>query len=214
MNRLIPITVVVLALGAACARGEDGASPAADATPALEVTGAQIDAALITAADLPAGAWKKEPDPVPSTVQVGGKVGPANVKGAEEEAIVAFRKEGGSAYVTTSIYLVDSAEVAQQVLLAHHQAESQSTWTQERRDGGGARFKRVGPVKGMPALGDETYSSRLAVTVIDPSKKETERKIHYVAFRVNRLLAFVITQDTDSIPVAKRQHDKVAKLAA
>jgi hypothetical protein len=212
VRRLITVTVLALTLGAGCGRGDEPATPAADSTPALDVTADQIEAALISGTDLGAGKWSKENDPVPSTVQVGGKVGPANVKGAEEEAIAAFRKEGGSAYVTTSIYLVDSPEVAQAVMVAHHQAESEQTWTQERKDGGGAGFKRAGPVKGLPALGDETYSARLGVTVRDADGSETERKIHYIVFRTNRLLTFVITQDTDSVPIARRQEAKVARL--
>ena len=212
MKRFITLTLLVLA-SAACGRGDEP-RPAADPTPGLEVSAEQVEAALITGTDLGPGKWAKETNPAPSTVQIGGKVGPANVKDAEEEAIVAFRKQDGSAYVTNSIYLVDSAEVAEAVILAHHQAESEETWTQERKDGGGARFKRAGPVKGLPALGDETYSARLGVTVIDADGDEVERKIHYVVFRNNRLLTFVITQDTDSVPVARRQEEKVARLTA
>ncbi len=154
--------------------------------------------------------WTQETNPVPSTVQIGGRVGPANVKDAEAEGISAFKKP--PAYITSNVFLLESTELAQGVLLAHNQAEDEETWVQERKDGGGARFKRVGDVEDLPDLGEESYSARLSVTVTDAKGDETKRKIQYVVFRVNRLVAFVIAQDANVGKLAARQEKKVVSL--
>jgi hypothetical protein len=97
------LAILLLVLVAACSRGDD--DPQATATP-LSTIAFESDAAeqsVLRIADL-GDDWEREAEAAPSTIQIGGKVGPANVKGADDELTVAFKQKDDSGYVTNSVY--------------------------------------------------------------------------------------------------------------
>jgi hypothetical protein len=213
MKRLAVLTFL-LTLLAACSGGGEPTSTA-EPSARVEVLPGSVARSVLLRDDVADG-WTAEENASPSTIQVGGKVGPANVKDAEQEATTAFRQNGGSGYVTNSIFLVESADVARAVIAAHRQATVES-WTQERKDGGGAAFRRTGEVSGLPALGDEMFSASINTTIRTGGQgegPEVKRKIQYVVYRLDRLLAFVISQDTGVNTYARRQEKKVARLVS
>lgn len=207
MKRLV-VFVVLLVSAAACNQTEE--PPPTTASP-LSVGAGELETAALGKADAGKG-WTEEKDAAPSTIQIGGEVGAANVKGAEQEATSAFKQEAGAGYVTNSLFLVESASLAEAVIAAHRQA-TEEKWTQERKDGGGTQFRRTGEVSGLPGLGDEMFTAKVNATVRTAGGVEAKRKIEYVVYRIDRLLAFVIAQDVGVSKYARAQEQNVAKLA-
>jgi hypothetical protein len=181
-------------------------------TPRLEIPAGALDDAVLSLTDIGPN-WKEEKNAVPSTIQVGGRVGAANVKGGEQEATSAFKQTNDSGYVTNSIFLLDSGDVAQAVIDEHREA-TKERWTQERVDGGGARYHRKGDVGSLPELGDDMYTAAIDAVVTDAEGDETKRAIEYVVYRFDRILSFVIAQDAGVSTYVRRQEKEVARLAS
>lgn len=209
MRRLI-VFVLLCAFAAGCDQGSQQATPA-PATPRLEVTTAQLRDAALSLADV-ASKWEADENAAPSTVQVGGRVGPANIEDAEAQATTAFKEKEGTAYLSNSLFLVSSEEIAHAVMVAHQDADSPTRWVQDREDGGRATFRHTGTVSNLPTLGDESYSAVLSVKIIEADGKETKRSVEYVAYRVNRVLAFVVAQNARASVYARRQERNVSSL--
>lgn len=193
----------------------DGGEPSPIATPSaqpLELTEGDLEQAVLTSKDV-GGKWDAEDDPAPSTVLIGGSVGPANVLArAEAESTSAFVEKEGAAYLSNTLLLVENEAVARAIMAKHEEADSRTRFAQERNDGGRAVFKRTGRVAQLPSLGDESYSAKLSVKATDAEGTETSRKVEYVAYRINNLLAFVVTQDAKAAVYALRQEGKVTRL--
>ncbi len=209
-----PLTALVIVLAAvACNGGDDGANQTiVSPTPSVQITADDVRSSVLGATDM-GEAWQKEANASPSTVQIGGKVGPANVKDAEAEATSAFKAMEGSGYISDSIFLLASTQLAEAVMDAHEDAQDTDRWTQERMDGGGSRFTNKGPVNNLPSLGDEMYSATLDVKVTKPGTPEVTRKIEYVAYRIDRVVAFVIAQDAGASTYVSKQEKKLTRLA-
>lgn len=209
MRRALAVSVLALLLLASCS-SEDPSS-ATDAPDVAFVPGA-LTAATLTADDLPDG-WEVADDPAPSTIQYGGRVGPANIASPEQEITVAFREDGGSGYVSNSVFLLESVDLARAVMLAHTRSDAEK-WTQERQDGGGASFRRTGEIDGLATLADEVATAAINSEVTDADGAVTKRRIGYVAYRMDRIVAFVIAQDADVAPLARRQAERVDRLVS
>jgi hypothetical protein len=156
--------------------------------------------------------WNKEKNPRPSTVQIGGRVGPANIEPTSAAATSAFVKKEGSGYISNTVYLLQSEAAARAVMDAHIEFDDTDTWKQDRDDGGEAAYERLGRVPGVANLGDELYTARLKASIRTPSKQTVERTIDYIAYRFGPLLAFVVTQDAEAAPFARKQESNVARL--
>ena len=212
MKRLLTALVIAF-VAVACSDGGDGASQTVlSPTPAVQITADDVRSSVLGATDMGED-WQKEANASPSTVQIGGKVGPANVKDAEADATSAFKAMEGSGYVSDSIYLLSSTELAESVMEAHRDAQDIDKWTQERVDGGGSRFTNKGKVNNLPSLGDEMYTATLDVKVTKPGTPEVTRKIEYVAYRIDRVVAFVIAQDAVVSTYVSKQEKKLTRLA-
>jgi hypothetical protein len=156
--------------------------------------------------------WTKEKGPRPSTVQIGGRVGPANIEPTNAAATSAFVKKDASGYISNTVYLLQSETAARAVMDAHIEFDATNTWKQDRDDGGEASYERLGRVPGVTNLGDELYTARLKATIRTPSDESVERTIDYIAYRFGPLLAFVVTQDVEAGTFARRQESNVARL--
>jgi hypothetical protein len=213
MKRLVVLPLLLALFVPACSSdGDPDAQATGTPTPRLEVPTGAIDDAVLDLEALGPG-WSEEKNAAPSTIQVGGRVGAANVKGGEQEATSAFKQTDDSGYVTNSIFLLDHTEAAQAVI-DEHRAATKEQWTQERVDGGGARYERTGEVGSLPTLGDDMYTAAITAVVTDAEGTETERKIEYVVYRIDRILSFVIAQDVGVSTYVRRQEQKVARLAS
>ena len=205
--------LAVLLLASACNGSPD--SPAATATPdtpPLELTTGDLETALLTSSD--AGEkWEAAKDAAPSTVLIGGQVGPANIDIATADATSAFAEKEGTGYLSNTLLVVADEQTARTIMAKHDDAEARDRWTQERNDGGRSVFRRTGRVPNLPTLGDESYSAAITAKVTDAEGEETTRKVEYVAYRIRNLLAFVITQDARAAVYALRQEAKVTRLA-
>jgi hypothetical protein len=208
------LALFALLLGA-CSTGEESPRPdgTPDPEPQLEVEPEQLPDGLLELSDIGEG-WTEDEDPEPSTVQIGGQVGPANLKTSEAEAISAFEETDGSGYITNNLFLLVNADTAHEWIELHRHGHATKTWVQDREDGGTATNKNNGPIEDLPALGDEMYTARIAVTIEDGDGVKTERRVHYVVYRVDRLLSFVIAQDADAAVFARRQESRVARLTS
>ena len=192
----------------ACQRTED--PPPATPAP-VEITADAVRSAVLSAGDVGDG-WTAEEGATPSTVQIGGKVGPANVKESEVSATTAFAQDEGTGYVTNSIFLLSTEEVARAYLAEHREADDKTSWVQERKDGGGARYERTGQIGNLPSLGDEMYSAKIDAFVTEGDAEEVERDIEYVAYRIDRVLAFVVAQDVGVGAHVRKQERKLTNL--
>lgn len=207
--RRAALVFALLVLGTtACADEQPQATD--QPTPRLEVSVDALEEAALELPDLGEG-WRPAEDDAPVTLQIGGRVGPSNIRDAENEITTAFEQTAGTGYVSNSIFLVESGDIASAWLDQHAQA-TRERWTQERQDGGGARYERTGDVSGLPSLGDETFSAAIDAVVEDGEGNETSRKIEYVVYRVDRIVAFVVAQDVGVATYARRQEAKVSEL--
>ena len=214
MRKLVVALTVALLAVTACSRNGSEPSPSPTATPEtppLELTDGDLEGAVLTSSD--AGEkWEAAKENAPSTVLIGGDVGPANINVAQAEATSAFVEKEGTGYLTDTLLLMADETVARAVMAKHDESDSKQRWVQERNDGGGSVFKRTGRVANLPTLGDESYSAALTVKVTDADGVQTTRKVEYVAYRIRNLLAFVVTQNARAAVYALRQEAKVTRL--
>ncbi len=207
MRKLALAVAALLLTSAACTSGQE----AAPTEPPLNLSSSDIRGAVLTEEE--AGAeWDTETGARPSTVQIGGMVGPANIEPVRASATIAFVQEEGSGFVSNTLYLMQSEAAARAVMDAHIEHDDTRTWKQERDDGGEANYERQGRVPGVSNLGDELYTARIKATISVPSADNVERTIDYIAFRIRSLIAFVVTQDADGGTFARRMESKVARL--
>ncbi len=207
MRKLVLPVVALLLLATACSSAKE----AAPTEPPLNLSDSDVRNAVLGSKDL-GDEWEQQKDPRPSTVQIGGKVGPANIEPVQASATSAFVQKAGAGYISNTLYLLQSVEAARAVMDAHDQYDDTNTWKQERDDGGEAAYERLGRVPGVANLGDELYTARLKASIKTPSDATVERNIDYIAFRFGSLLAFVVTQDVDGGTFARRLERKVAEL--
>src|SRR5688572_7353768 len=123
MKRSALLLVLFAFFVGACSSEEP--TPSVEATPdpepQLEIDPEQLPNGLLELKDIGDG-WTTDDDPEPSTVQIGGKVGPANLKKSEREAISAFEETDGSGYITNNLFLLVNTEFAHEWLELHRQA--------------------------------------------------------------------------------------------
>jgi hypothetical protein len=198
-------TLLLLAL-TACARTT---SPPVETVPNL--TAADLDRAVLKQVDVGDG-WTNQGFPDVTTVQIGGRIGPANADHDSAQATSAFTQKSGSGSISNSVFLITSVRVAQAIIRAHRQAATKTTWTQDRDDGTKASFKRVGTVKHLPPLGDQMFSEAMKVKITDPEGKVIGRNVNYVVYRTGALLGFTVTQDVAAARYAARQERRVSAL--
>lgn len=214
VRNVIAVFAVALLWLTGCTSGDGTTATATPDAPPLELTEGDLEQALLTSADA-GDKWKGEKDPSPSTVLIGGEVGPANLLArADAEATSAFEEKEGTAYLSNTLLLVESEALARAMMAKHEEADSKRRFNQERNDGGRASFRRTGRVADLPSLGDESYSATMSVKNTDAEGEETSRKVEYVAYRINNLLAFVVTQDARAAVYALRQEAKVTRLVS
>ncbi len=200
----------MLALAAACGGGGGEAKSTPTATPP-DLDRADLTRTLLNPRDA-GDAWEQKSNPGPNTVQIGGRVGAANVSPSLAEATTAFGQKEGSGYVSNTLLLLRSTEVARAVITAHDEAAKTRTWSQDREDGGVADFSIDGAVQGLPSLGDDMYATRLNVVLTSADDSKSENSIEYIAFSVGPMVAFVVAQDTTAGVLARRLESKVARL--
>jgi hypothetical protein len=209
-RRVVAAALFVLALASACNRSPD--APNATDDPPLEFTTGDLETALLTADDA-GDKWEPSEEDAPSTVLIGGEVGPANIdERATADATSAFDQKDGTGYLSNSLLVVADEETARAIMAKHDDAEARDRWTQERNDGGRSVFRRTGRVANLPSLGDESYSATLTAKLTDAEGEESTQKVEYVAYRIRNLLAFVVTQDARAAVYALRQEANVTRL--
>lgn len=224
MRRCTAAAVVLLALLTSCVRFvDDAATPeptvavtAAPLATPVRVDPAELKAAVLSIDDVGDG-WKEVPDAQPNTVQIGGKVGAANIQGVRASATSAFGQVGGKGFITNTVLLMPDAASAAFVMRVHRESTGATHWEQPRTGGGRNTFDltELAPADlALPGLGDEVFAARLKVTIIEASGASTERQVAYVVYRVGPLLGFVLGQDTDAAEPARQQSDKVNALVA
>jgi hypothetical protein len=211
MRRLLTCVAAALLLTVACSNTPDG--PVATSTPEappLELTSGELDDSVLSLDDV-GEKWKDE-EGVPSTVLIGGDVGPANIDEADVDATSSFVEKDGTGYLSNTLLVLDSEALARAVMAAHEEADATERWVQERTDGGGGVYRRTGRVANIPNLGDETYTAALTAKITDADGNQTTRRLEYVAYRIRNLVAFVVTQDARAAVYARRQEANVSML--
>jgi hypothetical protein len=205
MRKPALIALVGVLLAVSCGRNEQ------DVVQLPDVQRSDVANAVLEKSDLGAE-WTQEANPAPNTVQIGGRVGAANVRPFRAEETSAFRRTEPGAFVSNSVYLLRNEEMTRAVIAAHEDAARRGSWTQERDDGGRTTFTYEGSVKGLSALGDAVFAARLKASLTDASGKTTESAIEYVTYSVGPLVAFVIAESVAAATFASRQEAKVARL--
>jgi hypothetical protein len=204
--------LAVLVLFGGCNQADEPSATASpDTPPALELTRGDLETALLTQSDV-GDKWGAADDAAPSTVLIGGQVGPANIDIATADATSAFTEKDGTAYLSNTLLVVADEATARAIMGKHDDADARTKWTQERNDGGRSSFKRTGRVANLPSLGDESFSAAVTAKVTNAEGQETTRKVEYVAYRIRNLIAFVVTQDARAAVYALRQEAKVSRL--
>jgi hypothetical protein len=211
VRKLLVLLAACAFVASACSGSGKGGDASPTPQPKTSIDPARIEDSAIDLGDV-GGKWDVDPDAAPSTVQIGGQVGPSNVEDVEAQITTAYNEKEGSGYLSSSVFLVPSVEIAEAVMSVHDTATQTTSWHQERQDGGTYSFKRTGNVPDLPQLGDETYSATLKVVVTDAAGKKTDRKIEYIVFRLDRILAFVIAQDAKAGVYARRQEQRLSEL--
>jgi hypothetical protein len=192
----------------ACACGK--AKPAAVATPS-PISPAAIQTTALSPTDMGPG-WTPKTGATPNTVQIGGRIGAANISNPPAQTTTAYTQKSGSGFVTDSIFLMGTPTLARNVLDFHAQAASQTAWIQSRTEGGKTDWKISGPLT-LPNLGDQMFATRLHATITDEKGAVTQRDVEYVVFRVGRVVAFLVAQDVGAAPFAQKLATKVTQTA-
>lgn len=203
---------IALALLFATACGGSDTRDRTIATPA-PISSSAIQAAALSATDMGA-AWTPKPNATLNTVQIGGKIGAANIASPPAQATTAFTQKTGSGFVSDSVFLMGSSALGRSVIEAHGQAASTTTWTQTRTEGGSTSWTVAGSLAGLdPPLGDEMFATKLRASIVDAKGLKTQRTVEYVVFRVGRVVAFLVAQDVGAASFARKLEDKVARAA-
>ena len=203
--RFRALLLVVVVFGAtSCGNGEKEAPPPPD------LTREQLLATTLDQESVGDG-WERKESPGPNTVQIGGRVGAANVRPVLAEATSAFDQAEGTGFISDTILLLRSEEMARAVIPAHEEAALKTSWTQDRQDGSQASFKFSGGVQ-LPSLGDAMFAARLMAIIRTPEGQESERAVEYVTFSLGPLIAFVVTQEVGAGQYARRLESRVARL--
>ncbi len=205
------VVLVALALASGCNRSTEPTATATPGEPPLELTTGDLETTLLTSSDV-GEKWEPAKDAAPSTVLIGGQVGPANIDIATADSTSAFSEKEGTGYLSNTLLTVVDEATARAIMAKHDDADGRTRWTQERNDGGRSVFKRTGRVANLPSLGDESYSAVLSAKVSDAEGEETTRKVEYAAYRIRNLIAFVVTQDARAAVYALRLEAKVTRL--
>jgi hypothetical protein len=211
VKKLLLLLVASAFVASACSKANEPTDGTPTPEPRTSIDPARVEDAVVDLGDV-GPKWDVDPDAAPSTVQIGGQVGPSNVEDVEAQVTTAFNEKEGSGYLSSSVFLVNTKELAQAVMSVHDNATHTRTWTQERQDGGTYSFERTGEVADVPELGEEAYSAKLEVVVTDAAGKKTDREIEYIVFRLDRMLAFVIAQDAKAGVYARRQEQRLSEL--
>lgn len=157
--------------------------------------------------------WTPKPDATLNTVQIGGRIGAANISNPPAQTTTAYTQKSGSGFLTDSVFLMGTPTLARNVIDFHSQAASTATWTQTRTEGGKTDWKISGALTGFPSLGEQMFATRLHASITDAKGAKTERNVEYVVFRVGRIVAFVVAQDVGAAPFAQKLATKVAQTA-
>lgn len=201
MRRTLVASALCVAVLGACGT-EREATPTAAPLPALD--DADLAKAVLTSDDVGEG-WTEDEDAAPNTVQIGGRVGAANVTNPVAQSTTSFTQKPGTGSVSNSVFLMASEDIARAVMDAHDNAADDKRWRQDREDGGRSTFTNKGTVEGLVTLGDDDFSAKLIVNVKEASGEEAERTVEYVVYRDGALLSFVVAQDAGVAPFAKKQ---------
>lgn len=185
--------------------------PPAVATPS-PISQSAITSAALSAADMGPG-WTQKTDATLNTVQIGGRIGATNISSPPAQATTAFTQKVGSGFVSDSVFLIGSPSLARSVIDFHAQAATTPSWTQTRTEGGKTDWKISGSPPGLsPPLGEQMFATRLHATITDAKGVKTERNVDYIVYRVGRIVAFVIAQDVDGAPFARKQDANVQRV--
>jgi hypothetical protein len=205
------VALAVLVVLGGCSRSNEPSATATPDAPPLELTAGDLETALLTQSAA-GDKWEAAKEAAPSTVLIGGQVGPANIDIATADATSAFSEKDGTGYLSNTVLTVVDEATARAIMGKHDDADARTTWAQERNDGGRSTFKRTGRVASLPSLGDESYSATITAKVTNADGEETTRKVEYVAYRIRNLVAFVVTQDARAAVYALRQEANVTRL--
>lgn len=208
MRAATAVAVCILLMGSACGESEE--------VPEVrlpDLDSRDLARAALSVEDMGSG-WEVVEGATPNTIQIGGDVGAANVTSPVADATTAFRETEGPGFVSNSVYMVSSERVAGAIITAHREVADQTTWSQEREDGGAATFVNSGTVGGLGRLGDEMFSARLDVTIAPGSGDETTRAVEYVVFREGPIVSFVVAQDAPAAPFVIKHADKIRSALA
>jgi len=157
--------------------------------------------------------WAPKSNATLNTVQIGGRIGAANISNPPAQATTAYTQKVGSGFVTDSVFLMGTPTLARNVIDFHSQAASTSSWTQTRTEGGKTDWAVSGALTGLPSLGDQMFATRLHASITDSAGAKTARDVQYVVFRVGRIVAFVVAQDVGAAPFAQKLATKVTQTA-
>ncbi len=183
--------------------------PAPTPSPTVAIT--DLSGGVLTADDMGKG-WTPVKDPQPDTFQIGGKIGTSTyIKDAAVTKTVSFTQDNASGFVTNTVFVLPSVAAAETVMSAH--ADQPTTWRQNRTDGGYLDATYVSAVPNLDQLGDDSYSAKIT-TVIKPgnSTQTTKRTVEYVAYRIGNVMSFVVSQDVDVAPFAKKQEARLQRI--
>lgn len=176
------------------------------------VTQRDVDGALLRASDLGEG-WEVVEEAEHSTVQIGGRFGPANITEPVAESVSAFVETDGPGAVSNSVFVLQRDDVARSVVAIHETSAVTTSWTQDRVDEGTSSFELAGAIDELSDLGDERFTATLDVEIsTEDGGDPISREIQYVVYRVGPVVGFVIAQDASVIPHTRRQAARVARL--
>lgn len=202
--------VVSLFVAAGCGSEPERAQTVATPRP---IIAAAINSAALSATDMGAG-WTATANAALNTVQIGGKIGATNIAEPPAQATTAFTQKTGSGFVSNSVFLMGTPALARSVIDAHERAATTTSWTQTRREGGRTEWRVAGALTGLdPPLGDGMFATKLRASITDPRGAKTGRTVEYIVYRVGRIVAFVVAQDTPAAPHARKQEAKVKRAA-
>jgi len=188
-----------------------GKKPQPVATPS-PISPAAVTTAALSPADVGPG-WTPKTGATLNTVQIGGRIGAANIANPPAQATTAYTQKAGSGFVTDSVFLMGTPTLARNVIDFHEQASSTTSWTQSRTEGGKTDWAISGSPAGLQPLGEQMFATRLHAEITDAKGAKTARNVDYVVFRVGRIVAFVVAQDAAGAPFAKKLEAKVTQAA-
>jgi len=208
VRTLIATLIATIVCATACGSGRSQAV----ATPA-PISADAIRGAALTPSDMGTD-WTQKSDAAINTVQIGGRIGATNISNPGVVTTTAFEQKSGSGFVSDSVFLMATPGLARSVIAAHEQAAATTTWTQTRTEGGHTDWKISGLIAGLnPPIGDQMFATRMHADISDAKGAKTARSVEYVVFRVGRVVAFVVAQDTGAAVFARKLETKVRAVA-